>query len=673
MQKESMFLVIEKTGDTLEVERIAEIDNDEIIRIEEKNIKKYKTTSKENVKKGNLLIWNWGIESNGLISNSESNKKFGKVFLYNHKDFSNTKKLKNKILEETCNKKNGHLGIYFFVYKLDDGNYRGISVENEEPKKIRKKIRKKIHQKIQNEKQIFKNDDFIEFGEGLIFHKKLKVVDKEVEKIQETILNNSGISGDKKMDVIYDIVKDYFTKKNSRLSVKDDKTLKENKIFKKFINFIKEGDLNQEISRKCSCSIGEAEILLDEFISKCQRYIDGEDINTKTLNKILKVNPQLRNRLENELKSKWELENKKLIDDTNEEIRIKSEEKEKCNIEILNLENSINELLASKNRLDKDIERKNEMLGILVENEESIVERIKKIILQMIVYDENSYYKSTDDNVCEKTNDNELEYEENVNMVDMDDIYEELSTILGDLGIKKFNKDLAALLIGSIVGEIPLMIVGSYSEYILKMMSNLFFSQEITTLDCTGEFDYNKIIKISESKSKIIVIRNAFNRNWINSILDLIQDKSKYYYIVEPFIENVLLEPKGIYNYFTPVIIEPLFKKSPIFNEKAPKYGNIDSIIDMFEKDKVEKHLKKKEFGNANVSDIALDNINKLIDLSEKITKNVGDAYKKINDYIFGILPYLILTNNKEALDKINYGDEYYKEIINKFICMLGD
>ena len=62
-----MFLVIEKTGDTLEVERIAEIDNDEIIRIEEKNIKKYKTTSKENVKKGNLLIWNWEIESLSLI------------------------------------------------------------------------------------------------------------------------------------------------------------------------------------------------------------------------------------------------------------------------------------------------------------------------------------------------------------------------------------------------------------------------------------------------------------------------------------------------------------------------------------------------------------------------------------------------------------------------------
>ena len=47
MQKESMFLVIEKTGDTLIVERIAEIDNDEIIRIKEKNIKKYKTTSKK--------------------------------------------------------------------------------------------------------------------------------------------------------------------------------------------------------------------------------------------------------------------------------------------------------------------------------------------------------------------------------------------------------------------------------------------------------------------------------------------------------------------------------------------------------------------------------------------------------------------------------------------------
>lgn len=226
MQKESMFLVIEKTGDTLEVERIAEIDNDEIIRIEEKNIKKYKTTSKENVKKGNLLIWNWEIESNGLISNSESNKKFGQVFLYEYKDFLDTEKLKKKILLHTRNKKNRHLGIYFFVYKLDGGNYRGISVENEDLKKI--------HQKIQHEKQTFKNDDFIEFGEGLIFQKKLKVVDKEVEKIQETILNNSGISGDKKMDVIYDIVKDYFTKKNSRLSVKDDKTLKENKIFKKF-------------------------------------------------------------------------------------------------------------------------------------------------------------------------------------------------------------------------------------------------------------------------------------------------------------------------------------------------------------------------------------------------------------------------------------------------------
>ena len=665
MQKESMFLVIEKTGDTLIVERIAEIDNDEIIRIKEKNIKKYKTTSKKNVKKGDLLIWNWEIESNGLISNSESNKKFGQVFLYKYKDFSDTKKLKKNILLHTRNKENGNLGIYFFVYKLEDGNYRGIRVENEDLKKI--------HQKIQKKKQTFKNDDFIEFREELIFQKKLKVVDKEVEKIQETILNNSGISGDKKMDVIYDIVKDYFTEKNSRLSVKDDKTLKENNIFIKFINFIKEGDLNQEISRKCSCSFCEAEILLDEFISKCQRYIDGEDINTKTLNKILKVNPQLRNRLENELKSKWELENKKLIDDTNEEIRIKSEEKEKCNIEILNLENCINELLASKNRLDKDIERKNEMLGILVENEESIVERIKKIILQTIVSDEHSYYKSTDDNVCKKTNDNELEYEKNVNMVDMDDIHEELSTILGDLGIEKFNENLAALLIGSIVGEIPLMIVGSYSEYILKMMSNLFFSQEITTLDCTGEFDYNKIIKISESKSKIIVIRNAFNRNWINSILDLIQDKSKYYYIVEPFIENVLLEPKGIYNYFTPVIIEPLFKKSPTFNEKAPKYGNIDSIIDTFEKDKAKKHLKKKEFGNANVSEIALDNINKLMYLSEEITKNVGDEYKKINDYIFGILPYLILTNNKEALDKIDYGEKHDKEIINKFICMLGD
>jgi len=139
------------------------------------------------------------------------------------------------------------------------------------------------------------------------------------------------------------------------------------------------------------------------------------------------------------------------------------------------------------------------------------------------------------------------------------DTVETLLNELGEAGVSnEYAQILSCFLYAANRNRQPLLLAGSHGASIADAFSVSLFGKTAGILDCCEPFSRDALKRVEDSEDQVIIIKNAFRDPWMVSIMDLLQDAEKQYFVVHPFVEDLAIEPRSLYNYVFPVITEVL-------------------------------------------------------------------------------------------------------------------
>ena len=114
--------------------------------------------------------------------------------------------------------------------------------------------------------------------------------------------------------------------------------------------------------------------------------------------------------------------------------------------------------------------------------------------------------------------------------------------------------------------NIPLLLAGSRAHEIADAISITFTASTAAIFDCAQVNCLDDLNVCKAIDNKIIVLINPLAPNFIAYLPELLSITGKYFMALHPFAEDLLIEPRGLFDYFAPVLTELYLKKNP--NEK---------------------------------------------------------------------------------------------------------
>ena len=103
------------------------------------------------------------------------------------------------------------------------------------------------------------------------------------------------------------------------------------------------------------------------------------------------------------------------------------------------------------------------------------------------------------------------------------------------------------------------MLVGSNGRRIADAFSIALNGSTAATFDCAAVNCLDDLNIVSSSPDPIVAVLNPFAPNFIAYLPELLNIEGKFFIALYPFIEDLRLEPRSFFNYFTPVFTELIF------------------------------------------------------------------------------------------------------------------
>lgn len=409
---------------------------------------------------------------------------------------------------------------------------------------------------------------------------------------------------------------------------------------KDLINALPTNSILDEIKSKYGCSLKKAKEYLEKFSNCANKYFEGSSEENQALLNAINSSPELYKKCEETVRTDWERQNSEMIDKSNEELnRIQNEAKTKQS-DLQHFE----EKLAEKEKLAEEVNKR------VAEKIQSAQSNAAEFISTMAFMNPLRGESANSGN-----NSTIVRMGENVNNVKFEDVnsfdewlgvcYENFDRV----GISNYDSSdsLAAFMYTAYIKKIPLILSGPCARRIADAFSYSIFGKTAAYVNCSGDFSNGTYDEIMQLPDEIVVIDNAFSTTWVNYIMNLINNPAKFYILVQPFSEDLLIEPKGILNYTVPVLTELLVENIPDqINYTAPIFGEEFKFMEISNDVRYNnRYFRKLSLCTIvkNRFKILLGNVNIMID--ENIT----------SDLILGIIPLAYITGNieliKDALD----------------------
>ena len=131
--------------------------------------------------------------------------------------------------------------------------------------------------------------------------------------------------------------------------------------------------------------------------------------------------------------------------------------------------------------------------------------------------------------------------------------------------------DVARFLYACFLNRTPLMLAGPNGRAIADAFSCARYGTTAALLDCSFSYDPKVVELCVASEDRVIAILNPLNASWVEHIEELASLPDKYVFAVQPFSDDLLIEPKGLYQYFLPLLTELLVEKPPASSFAAGK------------------------------------------------------------------------------------------------------
>lgn len=456
-------------------------------------------------------------------------------------------------------------------------------------------------------------------------------------------------------------------------------TKKEWRHCKSMLEHICGESLYEAVALNLKCSEGQAKLAVKEFTERAGSLIDAGDIDSDVLSEIIMHHETLKAQCEAMVAEKWKAEHKAEIDAAAAEVESvrKAAETECAAVrkKLQNLERQVQAAEQNKSSVLAEVASAQEKLdGLLTEIEQ--YEALGKDALQAVR-----------DKIAEAQSDMagfiaELsvilpqpkaeakgktvplwkyeiapndEFDEDE--IDVSQNWKEEYAQLCDNLSRTLCVDgvlcdaLAAFLYAANFQNEPILIAGPGGREIADALSGSMFAAKSGHLTLGNEFDSEIFEKAQKYPDNIIAIHNMFHKGWSSALLQGFAGYPPKHIIWDhPYVEDLTIEPKDLYNYALPLLSECFVADLP---QNRPPFANPNIYAKRAESFKAYHAGKKKPLRLAAWKRLKLNKM--VLNRMERVLSDVKqimdqEAYAKDIEILFGILPMAVLTGKREIL-----------------------
>ncbi len=448
----------------------------------------------------------------------------------------------------------------------------------------------------------------------------------------------------------------------------------------------------QRFSDEFCISYQEAQDRIDSFLHTVEQHIDVEDVDSGLIVKMLENHKGLKESCDKIAYQKWlEEHNAEIAAEQAEvdEIRKKGKvEVEEAEQRLSAVNNSIVEAEKEHGNITSKIyqaEARLEELQVEIDRYEALGKDTVTAVRQKIAESQKdiagfiadlSMFLPQAGNTISGYQSNNWQYICAINNAPSDDTEvsgnwnDEMNLISQNLsysfGIRtELCEMLSAFLYSSYINQMPLLVIGPGGQEVTECLSFSLFGKGSGRLIIGKGINYDIIKILNDCDEKIVSINNMFGEGWNDELPQLIGKSDKQILWLHPYAEDMLIEPKGLYNYMFPVFSENFIET--ISDIEWLSGARADDFLSFTAKRK--QPLSITSFKQLGISKLLLNRIEAVLSDAKAIMDNAN--HNKDLEILFGLLPLSVLTGKTEVLKEtieIESGiSGYVKEIASSY------
>lgn len=468
-------------------------------------------------------------------------------------------------------------------------------------------------------------------------------------------------------------VKNAVLLRSSIAKLKSRMTIREAREMRTFLQGIPILDLYDEIADVCGCSLDEAAAYTDKFIQRAETYLQGDDIESKTLESIINHSPSLLERCRTLNEETWKKEHRAELEAAQEELRqIKADvlqqaeqraqltdqlEKARKYAENLSLE------IAQKEKLAADVEAK-------VAQRINAARKDAAEFISEMAFTQSAVTGPFVPTVSASQGLFQPGSSLTTGLIEHQESWDAIRTIWEGLEgagvVEDYSLEFAAYLYAAYTARVPLLLAGPNGHDIVDALSVALWGKTASSLCCEGEYSPQTIEDLlNGDDGKVVAVQNLLNTGWIDHIPELLRMKEKFLVVLHPFAEDLIIEPRGLYNYLLPVLTEPFVDRTASRNFSGGYFRN-DFPQCIHAKPQSKLPFIEKLSMPALVQNRLRQILADMKSLSETSTPD--------SDILFGVLPYAYVTGKFEVIcEELQKGNSLSKEAKNLINVLGGD
>ena len=436
-------------------------------------------------------------------------------------------------------------------------------------------------------------------------------------------------------------------------------TRAEYKHLKDYISALSTEDIILKICKACHCTRPAATQLLNGFIEKALDYIDGKSIDDEVIISAIFSSEILMGRAKELIFADWERENSGLLqeaqerlDSLNNQLGIvsKSLAEAKQSLEATKREEKkLTQMIEDKKDLGKDVEL------AVAERIQRAQNNVADFIASMAFVGRQST-KATDVIKCiEDTSVLGPKYVLQEGTTDLDgleqhgnwsEVIDTTVLELQEAGVmEKHVRGLAAYLCAAYIEKEPLLLIGPNAQEIVMAFSAALSRKRHGILYCEGEYSNSDVQMIGNVGEDIVEIVNLFSSSWLNRLPEIFSAKGPFFLLTHPYIEDIQVEPKSIFNFMLPVCTEFFVDKKATENYIGGYFADNFSVYNPQKNADREIRL----LSCLDINPFIRGRIKRLLTVMHTISAEATAD----DDFLFAILPLAYVTMNMDELIEV--------------------
>lgn len=448
--------------------------------------------------------------------------------------------------------------------------------------------------------------------------------------------------------------------------------------FKQVLSDVPKDSILESLSEMYDMSIQEAQDCMDSFLQSVEKYIHVEDVDSALIVHMLDNHEGLKQTCTELAYKKWCEEHKAETEKAQEEvaaIRIKAEQEAKAaERHLLDVEKAVSsaeekrdgvllEITAAQNKLDQLLAKieQHEALGkdTLAAVRQKIADAQKDMagfIAELSVFlPQSNMASASGKRVTRWQYDcatKGLYSDEDIDLAETwgDEFYTISQNLVHSARVDfELSPMLTAFLYAAHINNVPLLIAGPGGHDMAEVVSVSIYASGAGQLTLCNECDYDVADEIRKHDEQVVSVQNMFGKGWSDVLPQTFSGLRKQIIWTHPYVEDLAIEPKGLYNYMLPILSE-CFVGIGLAPATDPSPGKRAANFKAYTSQK-KRPLQIAAFKRLGLSKLLTQQLEVVLTDAKAIMDN--SAKDKDMEILFGLLPLCVLTGRIDILKEV--------------------